>query len=422
MIYTFFSLVPFSHIPPRSIPLSVGDAAPDQRPALNETHPYIPSRQVDAMEPITYPGDASNRQPFSLSDLDLVDLSTRRQVNDDNPTVPPASALFSHHGVSFLSHLGSVSYGSPSHCSSGREFDEDEGSEIDEDDGSEVNDEAGDSEMNEYSHFLEGLSDGSRINFSPRALSILHEVDDEDFTGAYADREESPYTPFEELDDEGSEIDMSNCTEVDEVSSKQFLDLDDYTDFLMERHSIPSYASAVLPHDIYGESGSEVEDKSGSEVDDKSGSEIDDKSGSEIFELCDDGLFARHTNPSESNSGHPSSPTSDSHQVPSMHRRPSSRPQKTYHANHDHFHHSTYAGTPQEDVEDFASAINAVSSDEDTDSDQEHRTARAATDSSSSVEDGGVPARGSNHGRNTNSPPNNVSFRKTLLLCVSYLV
>ncbi|PBK81601.1 hypothetical protein ARMGADRAFT_1091092 [Armillaria gallica] len=375
--------LPFSHIPPTSIPLSVGDAAPDQYPALNEMHPYIPSRQVDTMELITYP----------------VDLSTRWQVNDDNLTMPPASALFSHHGVSFLSHLGSVSYGSSSHCSSGCEFDEDEGSEIDEDDGLGVNDEAGDSEMSEYSRFLEGLSDGSRINFSPRALSILHEVDDEDFTGAYADREESPYTSFEELDNEGSEIDMSNCTEVDEVSSKQFLDLNDYTDFLMERHSIPSYASAVLPHDIYGESGSKVGDKSGSE--------IDDKSGSEIFELCDDGLFARHTNPSESNSGHPSSPTSDSHQVPSMHRQPSSRPQKTYHANRDCFYHSTYAGTPQEDVEDFASAINAVSSDEDTDSDQEHRTAWAATDSSSSVEDGGVPARGSNHGRNTNPPPNN---------------
>ncbi|KAK0468698.1 hypothetical protein IW261DRAFT_1573551 [Armillaria novae-zelandiae] len=301
---------------------------------LNETYPYIPSRQVDTMEPMTYPGDTSNRQFFSLSDLDFMNLSTRQQVNDDNTTVPPAFALFSHHGGGFLSHLRSVSDGSSSHCPSGREFDEEE-SEIDEDDGSEVNGEAGDSETSEYSHFLEGLSDGSRINILPQALSIIHEVDDEDFTGAFADREESTYTLFEELGNEGSEIDMSNCAELDEVSSEQFLDLDDHTDFLMDRHSIPLHASAVLPHNIYG------------------------KSGSEIFKLCDDGLFARDTNPGESNSGHSLSQTSNSHQVPSMHHRPSSHLQKTSHANRDRFRHSTYAATPQEDVEDFASAINA---------------------------------------------------------------
>ncbi|KAK0430351.1 hypothetical protein EV421DRAFT_1913016 [Armillaria borealis] len=414
---------PFSHVPPRSITLSVGDAAPIQRPVFNETPPYIPSGQVDAMEPATYPGDTSNRWSLSLSDIDFMDLSTRRQVNDGNTTMPPASALFSHHGVSFLSHLGSVSEASSSHCASGHEFDDDDGSEIDEDDGSEVNDESGDSEMSECSCFLEGLSDESRINLSPRALSILHEVDDEDFTGVYAAKEESlpssAYTPFEELGDEGSEIDMSNCTEADEISSKQSLDLDDFTDFLMERRSsFPSQASAVLSHKIYGESGSEVDDKSGSEVDDKSGSKINDKSGSEIFELCDDVLFARDTNPGESNSGYPSSPTNGSHQVPSMHRRPPSRPQKTYQANCDRFHHSTHAGAPQEDVEDFASAINAVSSDEDADTDQEHRTAWEATDSSSLMEGGEVPAQSSNHSQNTNPPPNNMSFRKTLPVCM----
>ncbi|PBK60330.1 hypothetical protein ARMSODRAFT_1026726 [Armillaria solidipes] len=218
--------LPFSHVPPRSITLSVGDTAPIQCPMFNEMPPYIPSGQVDAMEPATYPGDTSNRWFLSLSDIDFIDLSTRRQVNDGNTTVPPASALFSHHGVSFLSHLGGVSEGSLSHCASGCEFDDDDGSEIDEDDGSEVNDESGDSEMIKYSCFLEGLSDESQINLSPQALSIFHEVDDEDFTGVYADKEESSpssaYTPFKELDDEGSEIDMSNCTEADEISSKQW--------------------------------------------------------------------------------------------------------------------------------------------------------------------------------------------------------